>query len=122
MKPKRNKYGINLGVFGKAARTIDGILFASKAEARYYAELKVRERMGEIQNIARQVPFDLRCGEIIIRTPTGRIMRYVADFSYDNLATCTTVFVDVKGFRDKVSMLKISIVEALYGIKIRIVK
>ncbi len=38
----------------KEQRTVDGIVFDSKAEATYYAELKVRERLGEIARLTLQ--------------------------------------------------------------------
>jgi len=39
---------------------IDGILFHSRAEARYYCELKLKRRAGLIRDFRRQVAFDLR--------------------------------------------------------------
>jgi hypothetical protein len=40
-------------------RTIDGIVFDSKAEAGYYAELKLRERIGEISSLVCQFPLEI---------------------------------------------------------------
>ena len=40
---------------------VDGERFDSKREAQYWAELKLREKAGEIVNLQRQVKFDLCC-------------------------------------------------------------
>lgn len=66
--PKRNKYG--------AVKTVvDGITFDSKLEARQYAELKLREKAGEITALRYQTPFTLT----VDGTAIGK---YIADFYY----------------------------------------
>ena len=48
------KYNVDTSRIGKAARTVDGITFASKAEARRYQVLKARELAGEIRDLELQ--------------------------------------------------------------------
>ena len=95
-----------------AVRTeLDGIKFDSKAEARYYAELKLRREQGEVVQFLRQVPFHL---------PGG--VRFVVDF-LEFHADGTVHFVDVKGMETAVFKAKRRQVEQLYApIKIETVK
>ena len=51
-KPRRNKFGARKTVVG-------GITFDSKREAEYYAELKLREKAGEVHEIELQPEFRL---------------------------------------------------------------
>src|SRR3990167_5299112 len=61
--------------YRNVATTVDGIRFASKAEARRYTELKLLERAGEIISLRRQVAFPIAInGE--------HVCHYVADFEY----------------------------------------
>lgn len=90
-----------------AVRTeCDGIKFASKAEARYYEQLKIRQKAGEVLFHLRQVGIPL---------PGG--VRYVVDF-VEFLADGTVQFTDVKGMRTPMYKLKKKQVESLYPITI----
>ena len=62
----------------------DGKKFPSLLEKRYYEQLKLRQKAGEVVFFLRQVPFDL----------PG--MKYVTDFQIF-LADGTVEFVDTKG-------------------------
>lgn len=94
----------------RAVRTeSDGIKFDSKKEARYYAELKMRQQNGEVVFFLRQVPLHL---------PGG--VRYVVDFQEFH-ADGTVHFVDVKGVETKLYITKRKLVEATYPIKIETV-
>lgn len=107
--PKRTKYG-------SAKADIDGITFASKAEAKYYTHLKLRERAGEVANIELQQPFPLLAG-------AGKLVgTYRADFSFDDLIEGRRRVIDVKGYDTPLSRFKRKFVEALYGIKVEVVK
>jgi len=57
--------------------TVDGIKFDSKLEARIWQELKLRELMGEIAGLRRQVRFSLFAGS------GEHIGIYTADFVFD---------------------------------------
>lgn len=103
---KRHKYN--------AVKTVvDGITFASKAEARRYAELKLLERAGEISELDIQHEFKLYAKDILLG-------KYIADFSYirhDN-DRYRCVHEDVKGMKTPLYRWKKRHVEAQYGIKI----
>ena len=85
---------------------IDGIKFHSKKEGRYYQQLKILKRNGDVVFFLRQTPFHLPGGVV-----------YRADFMVfwsDGRAEV----VDVKGYRTPQYKEKKKLVEALYPIKI----
>lgn len=91
----------------KAKRSeIDSISFASQKEARYYAELCLRQKAGEIVFFLRQVPLHL---------PGG--IRYIVDF-LEFCADGEVRFVDVKGYRTREYIAKKKMIEAMYPIEI----
>lgn len=98
-KPKRHKYGVS----PKAERTVDGILFASKAEARRYSILKGNAC---VSFLLRQVPFHL----------PGNV-KYLLDFMVF-WSDGSISYEDVKGMKTPMYRLKRKQVEALYPIKI----
>jgi hypothetical protein len=90
-----------------AVQTIsDGIKFQSKKEARYYDELKLRQKAGEVVFFLRQVPFDLAGG-----------VKYRCDFQ-EFRSDGTVHFIDVKGKRTKEYIARKKMVEALYPVEI----
>lgn len=95
----------------KAQRTEnDGIKFDSKREARYYDELKLRQRAGEVIFFLRQIPFDL---------PGG--VKHRVDFQEFH-SDGTVHFVEIKGYDTKEGKARRKMVESLYPIEIEIVK
>jgi hypothetical protein len=88
--------------YGAVPTELDGIRFDSKAEARYYQFLKLRQASGEVVGFLRQVPFHL---------PGG--VRYVCDFQEFH-ADGTVHFVDVKGMETAAFKAKMKQVKALY--------
>jgi hypothetical protein len=58
-------------------RTVDGIVFASKAEVARYSALRLLERTGVIKGLQIQPAF-----EIIDASSRSRAHRYTADFQY----------------------------------------
>lgn len=100
--------------------TLDGYTFASKAEAKRYAELKLLEKAGEISELELQPKFPL-----FVRTPDMKFVKvcvYKADFRYrllsDGWPGNGRVTEDVKGVRTETYKLKKKMVEAQYGIQI----
>lgn len=69
--------------------TVDGIRFASKAEARRYANLKLLERAKRIRDLTLQPAFPLHGKN------GSHIGRYTADFRYDELGADGRVLADV---------------------------
>ena len=87
----------------------DGIKFSSKKEARYYQNLKLRHRAGEVLFFLRQVPIHL---------PGG--VKLVVDFQEFH-ADGSVHFVDTKGFETESFKAKRRMVESLYPFKIETV-
>ncbi len=99
MRIHRHKYN--------AVQTVlDGIKFPSKKHARYYSELKLRQRDGEIIFFLREVAFDL----------PGKVRMWV-DFQEFH-ADGTIHFIDVKGMKTQKYIIKKKMVEALFPIEI----
>jgi len=93
-----------------AQRTeLDGIKFDSKLESRYYTNLKMLQRSGEVLFFLRQVPIHL----------PGKT-KYVCDF-VEFWANGDVRFVDCKGMETETFKLKKRQVEELYPIEINIV-
>lgn len=91
---------------------VDGIEFASKLEAKRYAELRLLERAFQIMCLELQPKFTISLNDIPICT-------YVADFKYFADGDLNNVIVeDVKGMKTPVYRLKKKLVEAQYGIQI----
>jgi hypothetical protein len=115
---KRSKYGVRTDAAGKAARTVDGILFASAKEARRYANLKLLQLTGKISLLHCQPRFELHA-----TAPDGsrvKIGEYVADFRYFENGNAP-IIEDVKGVQTDLFVWKRKHVEAEYGITVRIV-
>ena len=94
----------------RAKKTVlDGITFASKAEATRYRNLKLLERAGEIQNLELQPSY-------VLEHNGTKICTYRADFKY--MQDGKEVIEDVKGFKTPVYRLKKKLMLAIHGIDI----
>lgn len=89
---------------------IDGIRFDSKKEAKYYQDLLLRQRAGEVIFFLRQTAFHL---------PGG--VTYRVDFQEFH-SDGTIHFVEIKGFETKDWIMKKKLVEALYPVEIEVIK
>ena len=103
--------------YGNRITILDGKQFDSAKEARRYAELRLLERAGQIQNLQRQVPFVLipkqeRNGKVIERPCV-----YKADFVYTENGE--EVAEDVKGVKTKEYIIKRKLMLWQFGIQIR---
>lgn len=102
--------------YSSAKTDIDGIRFDSKKEAEFYAELKLREKAGEISHLRLQPRYLLQ--EAFKHDGKQyREMEYVADFEY--IENGETVVVDVKGFKTAVYMIKRKLFLYRYGSSIK---
>ncbi len=88
----------------------DGKKFPSKLERRYYDQLIIRQKSGEVLFFLCQPAFDLGGG-----------VKYLCDFQVF-LSDGSIEFVDTKGRDTAMSIAKRKIVESLYPIEIKIVK
>jgi hypothetical protein len=107
---KRSKYGIRQDPAGKAARTVDGVLFDSAGEANRWKELMLLEQSERIRGLSRQVTI-----EIAPKRDRLRAVKYVADFHYweyhktglvDHEFPWREVYEDFKGADTPVSRIK----------------
>jgi hypothetical protein len=97
-QPKKNKYG-NKEII------IDGITFQSKKEGRYYSNLKLLQKAGEVVKFDMQVPFTLFEGFKLNGKSVFRPIKYILDFvvSYKN---GQAKYVDTKGCVTPLSQIK----------------
>ncbi|NLF00899.1 MAG: DUF1064 domain-containing protein [Anaerolineales bacterium] len=109
---RQTKYHVDTSHVGKAARTVDGITFASKAEARRYEVLRARERVGEIQNLELQPQFAL-LSPFECRDERISGIRYTADFRY--LEGGEVVVEEVKGRETRDFVLRRKLFLKRYG-------
>lgn len=96
--------------------TVDGITFDSRREADRYLVLKGMEEAGSIEDLRRQVRYEL----IPAFEVDGRHYRpvfYVADFVY--VEDGKEVVEDVKGMRTDVYKLKSKLFARRYGMSIK---
>lgn len=107
--------------FKAKKQTIDGITFASRAEARRYGELKILERAGKVSALQLQVPFVL-APAVLIRGANRKspAIRYFADFVYMS-AGGDVIIEDVKGMLTPAYRIKRHLM-ALRGLHITEVK
>lgn len=106
---KRRKYG-NTHV------VVDGIRFDSKREATYYAELKIRERAGEVGGIEVHKRFPL------LTPRDGVVGAYESDFAFFDYSADKFRIVDVKGLDTPLSRWKRRHLELQSGVPVEIVR
>jgi len=92
--------------YGAKPTTVDGKRFASKREARRYAELKLLEQAGKIAALRCQVRYRL-----------VQVVHYVADFVYTENGQ--EIVEDVKGFKTREYKAKKKMMAAQHDIEIR---
>ena len=103
--------------FNAKPTTVDGIRFASMAEARRYSELKMLEKAGEIAHLTLQPTFPLYVWDCEKKQDV-QIGKWIGDFQYWDVAQGKVVIEDVKGVKTSVYRLKKKIVEHRLGISI----
>jgi hypothetical protein len=104
---RRAKYG------NKKVTTPDGLTFDSQREHGEWVKLEALARKGVIQELQRQVPFDLVVNGI-------KVCRYVADFVWveEHDGQRWRVVADSKGVRTPVYALKAKLMQACHGIAV----
>ena len=117
---RRNKYG----VAPKAERTVDNIVFASKREAKRYSKLRLREKAGEIRDLELQPKYAIHINGLPVKIksdgyPNGRQVVCKLDFGY--IENGEKIIEDSKGMDNPLSRLKRALVEAIYGVTVRLV-
>ena len=100
--------------FSSVKTIIDGHAFDSKKEAKYYSELKIREKAGEIKELKLQPRFLLQNG-FSYNGKRYRKIEYIADFEYFDVTENNRVVVDVKGYKTDVYQIKKKLFLNEYG-------
>ena len=100
----------HMSKYGAIPTHLDGLRFASKAEARRYQELRLLLAVGEITALECHPRYPLVVNGV-------KVGSYEADFRYVT-PEGETVIEDVKGVRTSTYKLKKRLVEALYGIQV----
>lgn len=95
---------------------VDGIIFDSRREADRYLVLKSMEEDGAIEDLRRQVRYEL-VPAFDVDGKHYRPVYYVADFTYRENGH--EVIEDVKGMKTDVYVLKAKLVAYRYGMNIR---
>lgn len=93
---------------------VDGIRFASKAEAKRYGDLKLLQRAGEIAELRCQPRYELAVNG-------HKVCTYVGDFAYIT-RTGMPVCEDVKGVETPEFKIKAKLFRALMGREVVVVK
>ena len=104
----------------------DGYIFDSTGEATRYKQLKDMEEKGEIEELRVHpvYPIVINDKPVKIRSdgyPNGRSVKYKADFDYEYTGTGVKVIEDFKGMDTPMSRLKRALVEAIYGIEVKVI-
>ena len=103
--------------YGSRKVTVDGVTYDSMKEYRRFKELSLLERAGAIQNLQRQVEFELIPSQRINGKVAERPCKYVADFVYQQDGK--KVVEDTKGFRTKDYIIKRKLMLWVHGIQIK---
>mgnify|MGYP004457616349 CR=1 FL=1 len=100
-------------IYGEA-RDFSRVRLHSKKEAKYYSELKIREKAGEIKELKLQPRFLLQNG-FSYNGKRYRKIEYIADFEYFDVMENKHVVVDVKGYKTDVYQIKKKLFLNEYG-------
>ncbi|WP_144495877.1 DUF1064 domain-containing protein [Bacillus pumilus] len=107
-----NKYG--------ARKTIvDGITFDSKAEAKYYQQLKWLKQAKQIKDFSLQPRFELQ-ETFKKHDKTFRKIEYIADFEVTNLDGSKEV-IDIKGMETKEFAIKRKLYERKFDTPLKVI-
>jgi hypothetical protein len=98
--------------YGNERIEVDGVTFASKAEARRYGELKQMEQIGEIRDLELQPRYELQPAFVDGDGVRHQPVYYVGDFAYQEQGRL--VCEDTKGFATDVYRLKIKLAKHVY--------
>lgn len=117
MNPRVISFGTTPSKYRAVPTEVDGIRFASKAEASRYRELKLLLAHGRIRNLELQPVYPLVINGV-------KVGKYLADFRYERFEKGAWVSVteDVKGYDTALFRIKAKLVKALHGVEIALVR
>jgi|SRR6186997_866181 len=110
---------IGTAKYAAVPTVVDGVRFASKKEARRYAELRLLEQAGQIRELELQPVYVLHVSQAAHPFVRASVGKYVADFRYREGPQGLLVVEDVKGCKTPVYRLKKRMVAAEYGVIVR---
>lgn len=99
----RGKFGVS----PREQRTYDGVVYPSKAEAAYAAELDLRKRAGDIVDWHRAESFPLNVNGFLVGS-------YRPDFHVLERPAEATLWVEVKGAWSEAARLRVRLFRACY--------
>lgn len=115
--PAHKQKGSLVSKYRAVRTTVNGITFASKAEAKRYHELKILEAAGQIYQMELQPKFVL-ADAVTINGRKRPPLRYMADFTYWTKSGHFQVVEDVKGMLTPVYKLKRHLMKSQLGLDI----
>jgi hypothetical protein len=95
--------------FGNVRTFIDGITFDSKFEGRYYCELKLRKKSGEIRDFQVKPKY-----ELLPKNGKYRAVTYIADFLVIGKDGAEQI-IDCKGMKTEAFKLKQKMMFSILG-------
>lgn len=107
----RGRMSQRQGKYNAIKTEVDGYVFASRREANRYQELRLLERVGEIEDLELQPVYPCVVNDVLV-------CKYIADFRYTALPRGNVVVEDAKGVKTAVYRLKNKLVCAIYGVVI----
>lgn len=113
----KKKVAQNASKYGNKKVVVNGIQFDSKREARRYLELDAMAKAGQIQNLRRQVKYELLPYQRADGKLLERGVSYKADFVYEQNGE--TVVEDAKGRRTTEYIIKRKMMLFFHGIQVR---
>lgn len=109
---KRHKYGARSVV-------IDGVRFPSKREGGRWLALKLRQVLGEIRDLERQVSYQLAPAVRIDGEKRARpALRFTVDFKYVEVGTGKTIVEDAKGYADTAFRMRQHLMKSVHNIDV----
>ena len=110
-KNKKNRFKVS----PVEERTFNGMVFASKKEMKRYAELRLLERAGEVQDLELQPEFRVSIND-------QHFCTYTADFAYTEKGQRVIEELKSTGTaKDAAYRLRKKAAELFYGIKVKVI-
>jgi hypothetical protein len=100
---------------------VDGITFASQAEAKRYIDLKMLEKAGYIKDLILQ-PSYILAPSVVLNGRKKPALKYIADFAYTDDKGLNYTVEDVKGMMTPLFRVKQHLMKSVHEIDVLVVK
>ena len=111
--------GVSSSKYHNRKINVDGMTFDSKKEFQRYQELKMLEKAGLINDLKRQVPFQLIPSQAENGRVVERAVKYIADFTYYENGELVVEDVKAPATRTDVYKIKRKLMLYVHGVHIR---